>query len=215
METIETTVSIQVRPPQEMSDLIMDAKRALDIYYPGYEDAPPHTTLYLTRFNEEKYSELLESLKRVDAPPFEAQINTLEFKERPLRDDVFVSLRYADPQQFIDLHTKVIEIANPLRENLIRYKDAERYKSGQKTEEEWTRIQRYGSQLCMEEYHPHITVGLMRSSDRERSLSLRERLQQLVGTSFMVDKIVVKLQRRSLPDETKIFESEITEIPLH
>jgi 2'-5' RNA ligase len=67
----------------------------------------------------------------------------------------------------------------------------------------------------MEEYHPHITVGLMRSSDRERSLSLRERLQQLVGTSFMVDKIVVKLQRRSLPDETKIFESEITEIPLH
>jgi hypothetical protein len=214
MDNTETTISIWVKLPEEISRLIMDIKKSTGVYYPDHEESLPHTNLYSAKFNEAKYPALLEALKDLDFPRFEARIGKLEFEEQPFRNYVFVSFSYTNPEQFIDLHQQVLGIANPFRGDLIRYKDVERYKNGKMTEEGWERTRKYGFQYFMEKYYPHITIGVVEVGDQEKSGVLKEKLKELEGKPFPVDKVSVKFKRKSLPDEKKVFESKITEIPL-
>lgn len=213
-ELTETTISVTTYPPQEVSDFIMDIKKSTGVYYPDHEESLPHSTLYFCKFDESKYQTLMDDLQQIEVPAFEATIGELQFEEQPLKNNVFVSFNFKDPEKFADLHNKILAIANPLRGDLVRFKDIERYKNGKMSEEAWEGTQKNGFQYFRDKYYPHITVGSIEVNDQEKVQILKSKLKELEGKSFFVDKILLRLKRRTLPDEKVIFESEITEIAL-
>jgi|SRR3989344_2448249 len=211
---IETTMSIFTRSSAEVAEKMMTIKKSTNTYYPDHEESKPHSTLYFSRFDEEKYSELIEKLKKIDLKPFEVKIGKLRFIELPKRNSTFIALDFEDETKFRELHEKVLNIANPLRGGLIRHKDVERHESGQMSEEGWEATQRYGFQYFMENYKPHLTIGTIDIGDKEKEETLKREFNEFIGKTFMVDRIYVKFSRRTIPDQTKIFDSENTEIIL-
>ncbi|SRR5258708_2203880 len=213
-ETLESTISIFVKPTENIARKIMEIKRQVNTYYPDHEESSPHVSIYSCKFDEEKYSQLLEVLSHIDIPAFTAVIGPLVFKEMPKRNYTFVSLNFANAEAFVDLHKKVLAIANPLRGGLVRQKDINRHVNGEMSKEGWRATQEYGFQYFMERYLPHMTIGVTTIGDEGKATVLKGKLEQFENQTFPVAEFYIKLSRRSIPDETKIFESELTSIAL-
>lgn len=214
MENTETTITILLRPSKEISDEILKVKKETNVYYPDHEDSLPHITLYGCKFEEGKYEELIDTLKKLKISQSNFTLTDLRFSEMPKKNYTFVAFDIIEKEKLQDIHETVLSAVNPLRGDLVRNKDIERYKNGKMTEEEFSFTKKYGFQYYMEKYRPHITIGVIETGDKYKENILKQKLMHLEGTTFVADKIFVKLKKRTIPDEKVIFESESTEISL-
>jgi 2'-5' RNA ligase len=215
MENAETSITIVFRPSVEISDEILKVKKEINVYYPDHEDSFPHITLYSCKFDESKYSELLNVLSNLKISPQEFTLSELTFSYIPKRNYTFVYFDVVERNKLQNIHEIVLNSINPLRGDLVRNKDVERYKKGAMTESEFAFTQKYGFLYFMEKYNPHITIGVFTKEDQYKENILKVNLKGLVGKKFIADKIFVKLKKRAILDEKVIFESETTEIKLN
>jgi hypothetical protein len=213
-QIIETTASIFFRPPDDLANKILEVKKLTGVYYPDHEESYPHVSIYSSALEDAKYETLIEAVRNIDSATFDVTMGPLRFKQHKQGDQIFVSFGFADESILKSLHEQVLAIANPLRNGLVRNKDISGYKEGKMTEEEWQATKKYGFRYYMEYYYPHITIGVIEKGDTEKESTLRKELGELEGASFRVEKILVKKSQRIVPDQVKVFESEITEIPL-
>lgn len=210
----ETRLSIILKLPKDIADLILATKEKTGVYYPNHVTSIPHITLYACAFDEQQYPELVRQLAAIQIAPFEVTIGELSFTKHDKNNNTFVSFGFKNKGTLQELHEQVLAIANPLRGNLIRFKDAERSKKGIFSEEEFATIERYGYQYVNEHFNSHVTIGEVDEKDSGILETLKDALREIEGRTFLVDRFYAKHARTSLPDETKLFESEMTEILL-
>ncbi len=211
-DQIESVISIFIRPPQDVSSQIVEVKSVSGLSYPDHEDSLPHATLYSSKFDDRKYPELLRQLEAMNAEAFDVALGGLVLKKMPERNYIFCSLNFQDKTPLQQLHEKVLGITNPLRGDLIRQKDIERFQNGKMSPEGWLATQKYGFQYFMERYDPHITIGVLPMGNESRAEELKDQLKQLEGKAFNIDRMYVKLSTWTLPEQARVAESEITEI---
>ena len=63
-------------------------KKETGVYYPDYEDSSPHITLYMCRFDEVKYPELLRGLATLEIPKLSFTLSEPIFLEEEKRKQI-------------------------------------------------------------------------------------------------------------------------------
>ncbi len=207
---IETRIAVLLFLPDDISATIQ--KEEAGVYYQNHESSIPHITLYSCRFDDSKYSELVEKLREIKMEKFLAHLGKLQISKHDKNNNIFVAFEIEDAGKLLELHEKVLEIANPLRGSLIREKDVKRFEKGIFTAEEFSAIEKYGYQYVKQYFNPHITIGEIQNDDPELLTLLRDHLVGLEGAIIPIEKIFVKILRRTVPEDKKIYESELTEI---
>lgn len=213
---IETRITIRIALPSDISEQIIKVKKKTGVYYPNAEDTIPHITLYACKFDESAYESLLNKLREVSQPSFALALSPVktEIHNKYKEGNIFVYFGFEETDALEKLHQEVVSIANPLRGNLIRYKDIERFKKGLFSEEEFSFIEQYGYQYVGKNFNSHITIGEVEKEKAFLLEEVKEDLNILAGQTFRIDKFFVKLTKRIVPSEEKVFKSEITEIHL-
>ena len=145
---------------------------------------------------------------------FSITIGDLHVTKHDKNKNMFVSFGFQDTSKLQELHEKVLAVANPLRGDLIRDKDVERFKKGIFSEEEFSFIKEYGYQYVKKFFNSHITIGEVEESKPEILEILKEGLEGIKGQQILVDRISVKLSYSLVPENKKVRDSEVTEIVL-
>ncbi len=211
---IETKLAVLVYLPEAIAKSIQSIKDKTGVYYPDHESSVPHITLYSCKFDEAKYSELLEKLQVMSMEPFSITIGDLHVAKHDKNKNMFVSFGFEDIGKLQELHEKVLAIANPLRGDLIRDKDIERFEKGIFSEEEFSFIKEYGYQYVKKFFNSHITIGEVDENKPEILEILKEGLEGIKGQQVLVDRMSVKLSYSLVPENKKVRDSEVTEILL-
>ncbi|KND52122.1 MAG: hypothetical protein AB198_00945 [Parcubacteria bacterium C7867-003] len=211
---METTITVVIRPSEEISKKILEVKKKTGVYYPNHEDSPPHITLYRCKLEQGAYNEVIRTLSEIKIYPTELTLSKLSFSEIPKRDYTFAYFDIVERDILQNIHETILNAVNPLRGDLVMNKDLERYKRGETTEEDFNLTKKYGFLYFMEKYNPHITIGTFPIGDMSKKNELVSELGELEGVKFKVDKIFVKYKTRTVPEENVVFESDTTEINL-
>lgn len=166
------TLNIAILPSEEatsraikMSQKISDKLGSRFVL--GRETLIPHATVYQAQYPSKNIDSLKDMVKdfaqKTDL--FEIELNKITISHGTF---LFWSCEKNPVLQ--DLHEKVVELANPLREGLIpsQLADRENLSSGDEYD-----IKTFGSMLIGPRYKPHITITrLNKESDAERAMEL-------------------------------------------
>lgn len=209
---VETKLAVLFYLSETMASSIQEIKNKTGVYYPDHASSVPHITLYSCKFDEAKYPELIEKLRSISMEPFYITIGDLSVTKHDKNNNMFVSFGFENIGKLQELHEKVLAIANPLRGDLVRDKDIERYKKGIFTDEEFSFIKEYGYQYVKKFFNSHITIGEVDENKPEIIEILKEGLEGIKSQEVLVDKMSVKLSYSLIPENKKIKDSEVTEI---
>lgn len=215
MSKIETTLSVVIRPSEDIAQKILDVKKETSVSYPDHEDSFPHISLYFCNFNENNYADLINILKGAQIKSRKITLGDLDFTENKKRGYIFSSFSLVEMDELQKMHEQIVNLINPVRQGLVRYRDEERYKKGEMTEEDYDRTKKYGFQYFMDKYHPHITLGVIEKHESYRKELLKKKLGVLSGKTFIADSIFIRLKRRTVPEGDVVSKTDSVEISLN
>lgn len=139
----------------------------------------PHITIYMTQFPVKNIAKIRKILRNFAARKKPFRVTSLKYRQSAYGD---IDADYKKSKEIKELQKKIIALLNPLRENLLRPKDAARMSELSKTQQR--NIKRYGHRSVGAEFFPHITFTKLEKFDKS-ALSKIEKL----NFSFDVDKI--------------------------
>lgn len=215
METqlLETAASVLIVLPEEIQTVTQAVKNKTGAQYPGNENTPAHITLYNAKFDQAKYPELVKELASLKGP-LTLKIGTLQTSLSKKNKGLFVSFTIENAAALKELQEKIISLANPLRQGLVRQKDLDRRDAGIFDDQEFAAIQETGYQYTGKYFNPHITIGEISPADSDKLEILKEDLRQLEGKEFEVENLSVEYTVYALPEYRRVSNSEFTALPL-
>ena len=215
MEKIENRIAILAYLPEDISLAIKGVKESLGVSYPNHETQTPHITLYSCKFSELKFLNLIEEIKSLHLRSFSLNLEKIKVeKNSKASDNLFTSIGFHDETPLRELHEKIWPVANQLRGDLVREKDAERFRAGIYDQKKFDLIKKYGYEYVGENFKPHITLGEIKKGEEEKLDGLRRSLDSLEGKEVKINKISILLSTRQIPSEVKVKESVVVEIDL-
>jgi len=148
------TLNIVINPPKDIIKLAMKTSKKLGgEFVLDCKDYFPHITLYMSEFPEKNLVKIGKTLKN-------SLENCKSFKLIDTRKcggkRGYVYATYMRDKNIASFQKKIVELLNPLRENLIRQKDLDRLQTYTKAERE--NVKRYGYRLAGRLYNPHLTL---------------------------------------------------------
>ncbi len=188
----EHQIGIHIDVPRKVSDAIKSVSRDFGISHPSGE-LEPHITLYYSKFNPDKFSTLVRNLELHNIEPFKVTLGEICGHYSDSRDKVFYTMRLANPEPVLKLHERVLKVANNLRGDLLREKDIIRQSEGKLNAKEMSYLKRYGSYRVLDNFHPHITLGVTDNTDERVDDKIRSAYAPLIGTKFNITNLTVCL----------------------
>jgi len=208
-------ISTRITFPQEISKVLKLEKDRFVAEYGSSYKSEPHITLYLDRYTQEGFSQLLHGLRELRVKPF--AISLLEPKVR-LEEDRHRNLYIMDisnKEQLRQLHDKVSEIAIPYRSPFLREKTWQRLEhQGIHTDGTRESLRAHEGAEIIEIFNPHITLGEI-DFDRPQAeiADVRKNLKSIKGREIVISSIVVFLYGKKSGAEKAELIDEVT-IPL-
>lgn len=102
-----------------------------------------------------------------------------------------IMIRFDYNQDILNLHEKVVEIFNPLREGFLRdkYRDPELLAKLGSKERQY--LQEYGSQYVFENYEPHVTIARVKDMQRLQEI-IRNYDELFRGVKSCLDRLQIQ-----------------------
>lgn len=194
-----------IHPPREIADEIIKIKdkisRDFEVFKPPI-DFDLHLTIYFNLFpvvNENKVVDIMMDILK-STKKFKISAN-----EIIIQDFGYISLKVDVPDDLMDVHIKMVEKLNPLREGLMRDKYKDKGYISQYSEKQRKYIKKYGWPNLLDLYSPHFTVCLIKEElDKRKIHEIRKILPRVKG-NFMVNNICLYRQK-SYEDEHELIE---------
>ena len=175
--------NIVIYPPREISQKAIAVSKKLKqkggLFVLDGKNYFPHITIYMTEFPVKNVSKIRKALRDFAAKTKPFRATSLKYRESA---DGYIDVDYKKSKEIKNLQKKILALLNPLRENLLRPKDAARMSELSKAQQR--SIKRYGYRSVGAEFFPHITFTKLEKFDKS-ALSKVEKS----NFSFDVDKI--------------------------
>ncbi len=179
-------INIAFKPPieiaEQMAKLSQEVSKKEDAYFAiDNLNFYPHITIYSPKYpkhNEDKIFKAIDELVK--------KFSSIKFIPNGINTNqgyIGIGAEYSD--EIKNIHEKIVEKLNPLREGHLRAKYANAYNM-QFSEEKLQNIQKYGYPDSMNFYHPHMTITRLKDE------KLAERVAKEIQISFKeftIDKI--------------------------
>lgn len=120
-----------------------------------------HITLYSPEYPKSNLKEVLTSVENISKNTKEI---ILEFDDLVAKYGYLV-VGFKKSYAINNLHRKVLQKLNPLREGRIREKYKQEIEDGKYTKEEVENIQNYSYHHVLESYYPHLTLARFENND--------------------------------------------------
>lgn len=206
----EYIVSIRITFPEKISVVLKQEKdRFVREYGSGYTSSP-HITLYLGRYTEDGFPELIEDLRKLPMKPFAISL----LKPKVIREGSQHNLYIVDvsnKEHLRELHARVLEIAIRYRSPLLRAKDQQRLDQGLYGNIERENLNRYGHARVLHLFEPHITLGEVGTDDPQPEFAdIKNNLTQIEGAKVVVSHLAVFFHRKEKDEEKATLIEEVT-----
>lgn len=200
MGAFETTKSflIYIPPSEEISYLLEKVSTKLrenhpsNTYIPLYKDKwHSHLMLYLSPMPKENQVKIIETVSKVskELPSFKVELSYTELSEA---NYIYVGVNNEAKNILEKIHNQLVISLAPFRDETIKEKYLQKWDSF--SEEERLRIKTTGLPYI---YVPHITLGIF-GSRKEQEQAYKEILSfNLMGNSFIADKIEILTSDKS------------------
>jgi len=210
---MEYEVSIRINFPADISETLRREKeRFVAEYGSGYK-SEPHITLYLDRYTEEGFSQLISDLKKLYVEPFTITLLEARANLEPNRHRNLYVVDISDKEQLRQLHDKMQEIAVRYHSPLMRGKIRKQLEQ-QGVVTDGKRENLPSSWRDAQTFDPHITLGEIDLDMRQPDLvEVQENIKNLRGAKIAVSSFSVALYgKQSGEEKFKLIEKVI--IPL-
>ncbi len=215
LETVENRIAILVFLSEDLSSAIKQIKEEAGVSYPNHETEVPHITIYSCKFDESKFLEIVQKIKDIKLKSFSLKLGEVMFEKLNKGSaNSFASIRMQDDGPLVELHEKILLVANELRGDLVRAKDVERFNKGVYSPELFSFIQKYGYEHVKENFHPHITLGAIEGNQEEKIDQIQTLSHHLVGREFKVESLQLVLSSRLIPSEKRAKDSSAVDVAL-
>lgn len=156
-------INIAVKLPRdifgEVIELSNEISKDNDAYFAlDGSNFIPHITLYSPEYPSENIDKVLNTASQIIK-------NTLAFTARftEIRSHFgYIDIALGKTEEWIDLHERIVNELNPLRDGHLRekYLDSEELKQYTNQQQEY--IKKYGYPEVLNSFTPHLTVGRLR-----------------------------------------------------
>lgn len=186
MSDVNREVAVAVKLSREVEQAVREMQRVLvdeaELVYKFGERTIPHLTIYTVEYpgqNEQRVVEEMQGLAG-ELAPFTLELDRVEVNPE------YVEVMVKNSSKMQNLHYRVMERLNPLREGRVRenFRDPKflsDYPAG-----EHENIKQWGRPLVGKYYRPHISVG--RRADKGR---FEKRLVSWQARTMRVEKLLV------------------------
>jgi len=207
---MEYEVSIRIDFPADIRETLRREKeRFVAEYGSGYK-SEPHITLYLDRYTEEGFSQLIRDLKELHIKPvvitlLEAKVNLGLNRHRNL-----YIVDISNKEQLQQLHDKIQEIAVRYHSPLMREKTRKQLER-QGVVTDGKRENLPNSWRDAQTFDPHITLGEIDLDARQPDLAeVQENIKDLKGAEITISSFSVALYgKQSGEEKFKLIEKVI------
>lgn len=208
----EYEISIRICFSETVTKLIKHEKDRFVAEYGSSYKSEPHITVYLDRYTQEGFPQLLHDLQELRVQPFSFSLLKPEVRrEEDHRRNLYV-MDVSNKEQIRELHARVSQIAIRYRSPLLRSKVRQRL--------EQQGIQTDGTRESLkiasesEKFDSHITLGDVGFDDFQPDLvKVKNNLKELEGKQVAVSDLVVFFYGKAESDE-KFTLIEKVSIPL-
>ncbi len=113
----------------------------------------PHITLYMTEFPKKNLAAVKVAVQDIARSTKPFPLSATEYHQQR----GFIDVRFRKTRALADLHARLIQELNPLREGLLRPRDAARFSQFPK----WAQrnLRRYGYDYVFDRFPPHLTFS--------------------------------------------------------
>ena len=172
----------------------------------------PHITVYLDRYTQEGFPQLIHDLQNLRVQPFSFSLLKPEARREEDRHRNLYVMDVSNKEQIRKLHAKVSQIAIRYQSPLLRSKVRKRLEQqGIHTDGSRESLK---STLEAEKFDPHITLGDVGFDNFQPDLiDVRNNLKELEGKEIAVSNLVVFFYGKTEGDE-KFTLIEKVSIPL-
>ncbi len=178
-------LNIIILPDLKVSQKALELSKKISQNYETYftldnQNFIPHITLYQTIFPKNNVSVLKDRIQKFakTLKPFKITISTFS-----VSNETWASWNFLKTEELMKLELQILELANPLREDLIP-ENLKQLVTDAKGKQE---TENYGALLIKDRYTPHITLTRIKNpQDRKKVIDLIKEKSEL---SFLVDKL--------------------------
>lgn len=187
-------ISIRVTLPEDINEVLLREKNRFVSEYGSTLKSAPHITLYLGRYTDEGFHQLMEGLKELALEPTSFLILGLKviLGEHSNSYEVDVS----NHEELAALHTKVSEVASRYQSPLLRERDQKRLEKGIPLNNgSWT---------------PHISLGsTLVDGPQPNREEVEQNIKSVVGRQVDVSSMTVFFYGKKKGEEKNKIVEEI------
>lgn len=198
---IQYEVSIRIDLPEDITTILRKEKeRFVAEYGSGYK-SEPHITLYLDRYTEDGFSQLLRDLQEFRMKPFTISLFEPNARREEHRNRNLYVMEVSNKEKLRELHDKVSAIATPYQSPLLREKTRKRLEQ-QGIPTDGTREGLKVYNLPEEPFDPHITLGEVKFDAPQPDLAkVQSNLKQLEGKEMAITNMTAIFYGKQEGDE--------------
>ncbi len=210
---IEYVVSIRISFSEKIAKILKQEKDRFVSEYGSSLKSEPHITLYLDRYTQEGFLQLLQDLKKLQVSPFIISLLKPEVRYEENHHRNLYVMDVFNKEQIRELHAKISEIAIRYRSPLLRSKVRQRLEQ-QGIHTDGIRESSKDDNDAAEVFDPHITLGEVGIDASQPDLEkIRRNLKELEGEKITVSSIAVFFDGKK-DGEEKFKSIERVSIPL-
>ena len=181
--------------PNTLSSTILRTKKVVVAKNKVRHRTIPHITLYLARYSRKGYAQLVKKLAREELRGATMRLQMLAVEHRSSGPYLYFVI--GKTSDLMALHRKVVLLSNEFRPPMLRRKLAADLAAGACQKQIASYVQKYGSDLVMGNFHPHITIGTVESREALKNLaSIIRELKRLEGRVFSPQYMEVGLFKK-------------------
>ncbi len=209
---MEYVVSIRISFPETVSKVLKQEKDLFVSEYGSSYKSEPHITLYLDRYTQKGFPQLLHDLQELRIQPFSFSLLRPEARREEDRHRNLYVMDVSNKKQIRELRTKVSDVAIHYQSPLLRSKVRQQLEQqGIHTD---GKRENLANTHKTEVFDPHITLGEVSLDDPQPDLAdVQKNLKELEGKKITVSNLVVFFDGKEDGDEKFKLIQEVS-IPL-
>jgi len=170
------SLNIVIYPPREIFQKAITVseqfnKKEKGLFALNDKNYFPHITIYMAEFPVHNIPKIKKVLRDFIITTKSFHMISLKYYHS---DDGYIFVDYKKSPELKNLQKKIVNLLNPLREDLLRAKDVDRMNDLDKNSLEFKNIKRYGYRSVGENFSPHLTFTKLAISNNSLLAKIAE-----------------------------------------